>query len=225
MAENISVSDIIPARPERLFAAWLDPEQHGRMTDGLATDEGDGRFTAWDGYISGRTVSAVPHATIVQAWRTSEFGDEDPDSLLTVRFEPTGEGTKITFDHENIPDGQGEAYLEGWKDFYFTPMKKYFGAPGEKVREVGQKLEAAASDAVKAVKKVQQHARAKLKAVGKQVKALVSRKKPPAKKKVAAKKMAPPKKVAAKKVAAKKVTAKKKAPAKKAPPGKKPARR
>jgi len=25
-----------------------------------------------------------------------------------------------------IPDGQGENYKQGWKDFYFKPMKKYF---------------------------------------------------------------------------------------------------
>jgi len=28
--------------------------------------------------------------------------------------------------HTNIPDGQGESYKKCWKDFYFTPMKKYF---------------------------------------------------------------------------------------------------
>ena len=62
MAENIKVSDIMPAPPERLYSAWLDPHEHTKMTGGEATDEGGGRFTAWDGYITGRTVSAVPHS-------------------------------------------------------------------------------------------------------------------------------------------------------------------
>ena len=83
MAENIELSDIIPARPERVYSAWLDAEQHGAMTGSTATDEGAGRFTAWDGYISGRTVSAVPHSKIVQAWRSTEFPEGDPDSSLT----------------------------------------------------------------------------------------------------------------------------------------------
>ncbi len=217
MAKNISVSDIIPARPERVYSAWLSADEHGKMTGSTATDEGDGRFTAWDGYISGRTVSAVPHSKIVQAWRTTEFPEGDPDSLLTITFEPSGDGTKLTFDHQNLPAGQAESYAKGWEEYYFTPMKAFFGSPAEKVRAVGEKLgealeeaghqvEAAAGDALKAVdrarvrarkqavktvqavKKAQKKARARLQAVGKQVKAFVSGKKKaaPKKKKVAA---------------------------------------
>lgn len=233
MAENIELSDIIPARPERVYSAWLDAQQHGAMTGSAATDEGDGRFTAWDGYISGRTVSAVPHSKIVQAWRSTEFPEGDPDSMLTITFTAQGDGTKVNIDHQNIPAGQGPSYAKGWEEFYFTPMKKYFGSPMDKVREAGEKIgeafeeageqvEAAAQDAlkavdrarvnarkqavktVKAVKKAQKSASAKIKAVGKQVKAFVSRKKKPA--------PAPKKKV---KAAAKKPTRKKAAPAKK----------
>lgn len=224
MAENIDVSDIIPAPPERVYAAWLDPKEHAKMTGGGATDEGDGRFTAWDGYISGRTVSSVPHAKIVQAWRTTEFPEDDPDSVLTITFEPVeGNATKVTLHHENIPKGQGDAYEQGWHEHYFAPMAAYFGSPMEQVREVSERIthaveevteqfEAATEDAmkavdkarsnarkqavkaVKAVKKVQKKASAQLKAVGKKVKALVTKKKKPAPKK--AKKAAPKKKKA-----------------------------
>lgn len=213
MAENITVSDIIPARAERVFTAWLDPGEHGKMTGSSATDEGGGRFTAWDGYISGRTVSSVPHSKIVQAWRTTEFAGADPDSVLTVLLEPAKGGTRVTLVHENLPDGQGASYEQGWTEFYFTPMKAYFTSPGEKVREVGEKLgdalEEVAEDAKQAVKKarvsVQKEARkaarevkkvekkvaAGVKQLGKKVQALVSRK--PAKK-AAPKKKAPTKK-------------------------------
>jgi uncharacterized protein YndB with AHSA1/START domain len=193
MAENIEVSDIIPARPERVYSAWLDADQHGAMTGSSATDEGGGRFTAWDGYISGRTVSAVPHSKIVQAWRTSEFPADDADSILTVTFAAEGDSTRVTLKHENIPADQGASYAKGWDEFYFTPMKRYFGSAMEKVREAfedaGDQVEAVAAKTVKAVKKVQKKATAQLKAVGKKVKALVSRKK----KKPAPKKKAPAK--------------------------------
>lgn len=219
MPENITVSDIIPARAERVFTAWLDPGEHGKMTGSSATDEGGGRFTAWDGYISGRTVSSVPHSKIVQAWRTTEFASADPDSILTVLLEPAKGGTRVTLVQENIPEGQGGSYEQGWTDYYFTPMKAYFTSPGEKVREVGEKLgdalEEAAADAKQAVQKarvsVQKEARkaarevkrvekkvaAGVKQLGKKVKALVSRK--PAKKaapKKAARKPPPAKKPA-----------------------------
>ncbi|MDP1826885.1 MAG: SRPBCC domain-containing protein [Archangium sp.] len=213
MAENIDVSDIIPAPPERVYAAWLDPKEHAKMTGGGATDEGDGRFTAWDGYISGRTVSSVPHTKIVQAWRTTEFPEDVPDSVLTITFEPVdAHSTKVTLRHENIPEGQGDAYEQGWHEHYFAPMAAYFGSPMEQVREVSERIthaveevteqfEAATEDAmkavdkarsnarkqavkaVKAVKKVQKKASAQFKAVGKKMKALVTRKKKPAPKK------------------------------------------
>ena len=103
MAENIKVSDIIPAPPERVYTAWLDSGEHAKMTGAAATEEGDGRFTAWDGYITGRTVSSVPHSRVVQAWRTTEFPEDLPDSVLTVLFEKADGGTKLTFVHEEIP--------------------------------------------------------------------------------------------------------------------------
>lgn len=235
MAENIKVSDIIPAPPERVYTAWLDAREHARMTGAIATDEGDGRFTARDGYITGRTVSSVPHSKIVQAWRTTEFPRELPDSVLKIGFEKAAGGTKVTLVHEELPEGQSEAYALGWDEHYFAPMKAFFGSPMEQVREVSERItqqfEAATEDAmqvveeartsarkqavkaVQAVKKVQKRASAQLKLVGKTVQALVKgvqkkAKKPAPKKKSAARPVKAKKKVALKKV--KKPVAKKK---------------
>ncbi len=200
------------------------------MTGAIATNEGDGRFTAWDGYITGRTVSSVPHTKVVQAWRTTEFPPEVPDSVVTIHFDAADGGTKLTLVHEDIPEGQGDAYEQGWDEHYFAPMKAYFGSPMEQVREVSERItqaveevteqfEAATEEAmqavdkartsarkqavkaVQAVKKVQKKASARLKAVGKKVKAFVKSKTKPKKK--------------AKSAATKKVTPKKKAAAKK----------
>jgi len=223
MSENITVSRIIPARPERVFNAWLSPEEHGKMIGSSATAEADGRFTAWDGYIEGRTLEEVPPSKIVQAWRTTEFPAAAPDSILTVYFEPAEGGTKVTIQHAEIPDGQGESYESGWNEHYFDPMTRYFASPGSRVREVGEVLEHAleeaeeqveavakdarkavtqatrsarqqAKKAVKAVKKVQKTAAARARALGKKVKALVQ----PKKKALAKAKKAAPKKAAKK---------------------------
>ena len=86
-----------------------------------------GRFTAWDGYISGRTLELEPDQRIVQAWRTTEFPDDAPDSHLEVFLEKVKRGTKISFIHTGLPSGTAASYKQGWKDFYFTPMKAYFG--------------------------------------------------------------------------------------------------
>ena len=62
----------------------------------------------------------------MQAWRTTKFPDDAPDSRLEVLLESDGKNTRLTLLHTNIPEGQGEQYSQGWLDFYFEPMKKYF---------------------------------------------------------------------------------------------------
>lgn len=214
MSQNISMSDIIPASPERVYTAWLDAEQHALMTGAAASDEGGGRFTAWDGYITGRTVSAVPHEKIVQAWRTTEFPADAPDSMLTITFTAAeGGATKVSLLHESIPDGQTDAYKKGWDEFYFGPMKTWFartstmGKAKEAFEEVLEDAKEAAEKTVKEVKKAQKKAAATIKKVSAQVSKKVQsllKKKKPAKKKAA--------KAVKKKPAAAK---KKKSPAKK----------
>jgi uncharacterized protein YndB with AHSA1/START domain len=127
MAESIEVSGVVPAAPERVYEAWLDADQHGAMTGAGATVDGDS-FTAWDDYISGTTLAREPGRHIVQSWRTTEFPDASPDSRLEVLLEPAARGTRVTFRHSAIPDGQGSSYEQGWKEFYLEPMKKHFAA-------------------------------------------------------------------------------------------------
>jgi activator of HSP90 ATPase len=45
---------------------------------------------------------------------------------LEIKFEEKGKGTRVTLIHTEIPDGQGEMYKQGWNDYYFRPMKKYY---------------------------------------------------------------------------------------------------
>ncbi|MDP2312844.1 MAG: SRPBCC domain-containing protein [Pseudomonadota bacterium] len=113
---------LLPVAPDAIFAAWLSSEGHSEMTGAAATVDPDGRFTAWDGYISGTTVS-VEQTRIVQRWRSTDFPEEAPDSRLEILLEATPEGTLVTFLHTEIPDGQGPNYDQGWEDFYFTPMR------------------------------------------------------------------------------------------------------
>lgn len=133
MGIAFEVSDIIPASPEEVYAAWLDSDSHTRMTGGLAkvNDVTGGKFTTWDGYIQGRNIELEPPRRILQSWRTSEFEVSDGDSRLEVLFEPAIEGTKVTIRHSELP-AHGMQYHQGWIDAYFEPMKAYFG--GERKR-------------------------------------------------------------------------------------------
>ena len=128
MQNEFTISTIMPAPPEKVFRAWLSSEGHTAMTGSPARIEPrvGGAFTAWDGYISGRTAALKPYTRIVQDWRTTEFPDGSPNSRLELVLEPVEGGTKLTLTHSNIPEGQADSYKDGWDKSYFTPMKEYF---------------------------------------------------------------------------------------------------
>ena len=126
--EFFTISTTISAKPEEIYNAWLSSDGHSQMTGSPAEVDPNigGEFKAWDGYIWGKTLNMEPHRRIVQAWRTSEFPEGDPDSRVEIQLVERTGGTKITLIHTDIPNGQEESYKQGWKDFYFTPMHVYF---------------------------------------------------------------------------------------------------
>ena len=128
MKNGFRVSAVFPAKPSVLYKAWLSSTGHSAMTGSAAkaTARVGGKFTAWDGYIFGRTLELEPDRRIVQAWRTSEFPDDAPDSRLEISLQETRSGTKVTITHTEMPPGQADSYKQGWEDFYFKPMKEYF---------------------------------------------------------------------------------------------------
>jgi uncharacterized protein YndB with AHSA1/START domain len=130
MKTAFTVSTLLPADPEKVFRAWVSTEGHTAMTGSPAkvTPRVGGKFTAWDGYITGKTLELKPYSRIVQAWRTSEFAEEDADSRIEVLIEPAKGGAKLILRHSNIPKGQADSYESGWEESYFVPMREYFSA-------------------------------------------------------------------------------------------------
>ena len=128
MKTSFTLSVTFPAPPAVVFRAWMSSTEHGAMTGSPAKIDArlGGKFTAWDGYISGKTLELAAGRRVVQAWRTTEFPTEAPDSRLEVRFDPSGTGTKLLLTHSNIPPDQVESYRSGWEESYFGPMREYF---------------------------------------------------------------------------------------------------
>jgi uncharacterized protein YndB with AHSA1/START domain len=127
MALEFEVSGLIPATPQAIYSAWLSSEGHAAMTGSparVAAAVGES-FTAWDGYIQGTNLELEPGKRILQAWRTTEFEDSDPDSRLEILLDEREGGTLVTIRHSHLPD-HGMQYRQGWVDAYFTPMRAYF---------------------------------------------------------------------------------------------------
>lgn len=116
------------ATPEQIYKAWLNSKSHSAMTGGAAviTSKIGDRFSAWDGYIEGENLELELNSRILQTWRTSEFKKNQEDSLIDIELIPIdNRTTKLILTHTNLTDHDIQ-YKQGWKDHYFSPMKKYF---------------------------------------------------------------------------------------------------
>ena len=121
---------VFSATPEEVYRAFLSSDEHSKMTGAEAevSDRIGGNFTAWDGYISGHNLELVEGKKIVQNWRTDDFEEGQPDSLLEIQLEPIENGqTALKLIHKDLPESDTQ-YVKGWQDYYFNPMEIYFSS-------------------------------------------------------------------------------------------------
>ena len=62
MTYDFKLSCTLPASPEAVYDAWLDSAKHSAMTGAEAkiVNRVGGAYSAWDGYITGKTVELIP---------------------------------------------------------------------------------------------------------------------------------------------------------------------
>ena len=73
----------------------------------------------------------VPGKKIVEEWRTNDWPADYSPSLIELSFERANPATRLTMVHSQVPAAQAPKYRQGWKDYYWTPLKRYFGAQRE----------------------------------------------------------------------------------------------
>ena len=134
MMDSFKISTTLPAKPKEVYDAWLNSKEHAEFTGekAMVDPKIGGHFRVSGDYIAGKNLELKPGKLIIQAWRTTEFPDGSEDSKLELTMEEVAGGTKLTLAHSNIPAGQGARYKDGWKEFYFLPMKKYFAQKKKK---------------------------------------------------------------------------------------------
>lgn len=113
--------------PEDLYGIYMDSKKHSKATGGAAkiSAKAGSKYSAWDGYISGKTLDLIKGKMIIQSWRSSDFKAGDLDSILVLWFDKKGQDAVINMTHANVPDHQYYGVRSGWDDYYWKPWKKY----------------------------------------------------------------------------------------------------
>jgi activator of HSP90 ATPase len=126
--KTIRQNVFLQAPPSEVYNAFLQAKKHSNFTHSKATCEPrvGGRFTAYDGYISGRILELDEGRKIVQEWHTTEWPEGAPPSIVEFTFRAKKDGTELTMVHSEVPAEQAEAYRQGWIDYYWEPLKGYF---------------------------------------------------------------------------------------------------
>ena len=127
--EVIEQKVLVDATPVEVFEAYANMDKHARFTRTKAsgTSKVGGEFTAGDGYISGKFLVLERGSRIVHEWKTTEWPPGYPWSVVELTFRPRGDRTELTMVHSKVPAEQAEYYARGWKEFYWEPLRAFFG--------------------------------------------------------------------------------------------------
>jgi activator of HSP90 ATPase len=119
---------VIPATPKKVYEAFLDAKKHSAFTGSKATGSSKvgGKFTAWDGYISGKNLELEEGKRIVQEWITKDWPEGYPPSKFELTLRKVKGGTEISMVHSSVPAEQANELKEGWTEFYWKPLREYF---------------------------------------------------------------------------------------------------
>jgi activator of HSP90 ATPase len=127
MFKTIRQTIVLSAAPSQLYETILDPEKHAEFTQAAATNDkkAGGKFTAYDGYISGTNLELVKNRKIVQRWTAADL-PKGVFTEVTFEFKKHEKGTELVFTQKNVPEKSYKELTQGWKDYYWKPLKAAF---------------------------------------------------------------------------------------------------
>jgi uncharacterized protein YndB with AHSA1/START domain len=135
---TIKQTVIIPASPKEVYDAYVDAKKHSQFTGSKATSKAvvGGKMTAWDGYIFGKYLELEEGKRIVQEWTTTDWAEGYGPSKLNLTFKKVPEGTELTMVNCDVPKEKADEIADGWIEFYWNPLKKYFSKQTKKPNPV-----------------------------------------------------------------------------------------
>jgi activator of HSP90 ATPase len=123
--KNFKKYYIIPAEPEEVYLA-LTFEPTIQLWTGekaeMSTVPGS-EFSLWNGNVVGKNIEFEEGKKIVQQWY---FGDQEDQSIVTIKLHKDPKGTSVELRHTNIPDEDFDDIVDGWENIYFADLKEFY---------------------------------------------------------------------------------------------------
>jgi activator of HSP90 ATPase len=116
------------ATPHDTYECLIDSRRHTVVMGSKAkmSRKVGGKFEAGDGYITGRNLELVPDKLIVQEWRGDEDAwPRDHFSIARFRFTNVKGGTRLDFFQSGVPAAYVKMVADGWREYYWEPMKRF----------------------------------------------------------------------------------------------------
>ncbi len=126
--KSISQTVTFNATADKIYGLLMDGMALTAITGTKASIDPrvTGQFSVFDGYCHGYNIDLVEDRKIVQAWHFTEDGwPDDHFTICTFNIEPAGNKTKLQFRQTRIPENKVLLLKNGWKEFYWEPIKSY----------------------------------------------------------------------------------------------------
>lgn len=116
---------IIPAPPEDVYLALTVATTIELWTgDPAVMSPVPGtEFSLWDESIVGKNLEFETNKKIVQQWY---FGEQQEESIVTIKLHPHEGGTSMEVRQTNIPDQDYEDIADGWTNSYAAGLIEFY---------------------------------------------------------------------------------------------------
>jgi len=126
--KHIEQTYTIRAPLRKVWQAFTDPAVIAKWGGGPAvmSEVAGSEFSLWGGDIFGTNTRIVKNKRLEQDW----FGGKKWAQASEVVFTFTAANGKtiVKLVQDNVPDDESEAIEQGWKDYYFDPIKELLEA-------------------------------------------------------------------------------------------------
>jgi activator of HSP90 ATPase len=117
----------VRATPDEIYDTLMSSEKFAAFTDAAAEIDPSvgGKFSCFDGQITGTQLENIAGELIVQSWRVS-FWPEGVFSNVRIELSASEDGTTLSLTHSDFPADMLEHLEPGWHHKYWDPLKAYF---------------------------------------------------------------------------------------------------